>query len=572
MKVTRIGATALCLLPLMGHAAISGVNTSDYRDLLTGPGNATSKTPTKRYIIKFSDTPAVALAQGDAAPALLRLGFKADAKVLRTLATGAVVVSGELDSTRDSKQLQATAVAAGEIEYIEEDRLLQHFAVPSDSRYPEQWHYFEANGGLNLPLAWDKSTGEGVTVAVLDTGYRPHVDLVNNILPGYDMISDTTIANDGNGRDSDASDPGDAARAGECGGGQPAQNQSSSWHGTHVAGTIAAESNNGIGVSGVAWNARILPLRVLGKCGGYTSDIADAIIWAAGGSVPGAPANSYPAKVINMSLGGGGSCDNTTQAAINTARSRGSSVIVAAGNSNANAANYSPASCSGVVTVAATNRSGGRAYYSNYGNVVEVAAPGGDVRSGASNGILSTLNAGTAGPAADSYAWYQGTSMAAPHVAGVAALLYALEPQLTPDQLLAALQSSARPFPASCSGCGVGIVDATSAITALTGGGGNTGGGFTENNLSAARNSWRYFTVEIPAGTSALTITTSGGSGDADLYVRRGSRPTTSSYNYRPYLNGNNETVTVTKPAAGVWHIGIRAYQAYSGVSLTVSY
>jgi subtilisin family serine protease len=195
---------------------------------------------------------------------------------------------------------------------------------------------------------------------------------------GYDFISDAFVANDGDGRESNAQDPGDWNTAGQCPpdpGAYP-----SSWHGTHVAGTIAAVSNNGSGVAGVAFGARVLPLRVLGRCGGYTSDIADAIVWASGGSVSGVPANSNVAKVVNLSLGGAGACDTTTQNAINSARTRGTVIVVAAGNENQNASNSSPANCSGVIAVASVNRSGGRAYYSNFGSVVDVAAPGGDVR------------------------------------------------------------------------------------------------------------------------------------------------------------------------------------------------
>ena len=319
-------------------------------------------------------------------------------------------------SLAEAEQLARDIVASDpNVEYAEPDRILRHTLTPNDPRYNEQWHYFEAAGGINAPPAWDKSTGTGVVVAVIDTGYRPHADLAANILPGYDFISDTFVANDGNVRDSDASDPGDWINAGECGPGDPAAFEASSWHGTHVAGTIAARTNNSLGVAGVAFNARIVPARVLGKCGGYTSDIADAIVWTSGGTVSGVPANANPAKVLSISLGGGGACDTTTQNAINSARSRGASVIVAAGNSNANASNFTPANCSGVVTVAAVGRNGGKASYSNFGATVEVAAPGG---SGGANSVLSTLNAGSTSPGADSYALYNGTSMATPHVVG----------------------------------------------------------------------------------------------------------------------------------------------------------
>jgi serine protease len=372
------------------------------------------------------------------------------------IATGARVIKLDRKTTLADAAKLAAEVAARDpnVEYAEPDRIMKPLLTPNDSMYTQQWDLYEATGGMNLPAAWDKSTGSGIRVAVIDTGYRPHADLSGQILAGYDFISDATIANDGGGRDSDASDPGDWTAAGECGAGEPASN--SSWHGTHVAGTIAALTNNGSGVAGVAFGAKIVPVRVLGKCGGYTSDIADGIVWASGGTVSGVPNIAARAQVINMSLGGGGACDTTTQNAINGARSRGTVVVVAAGNEAQNASNSSPANCSGVITVAATNRSGGRASYSNYGTIVDVAAPGGD--SGAA--ILSTLNAGTKAPGADSYAGYMGTSMATPHVAGVVALMLAKNAALTPDDVEARLKSSARAFPASCSGCGAGIVNA----------------------------------------------------------------------------------------------------------------
>lgn len=340
------------------------------------------------------------------------------------------------------------------VEYAEEDVILQASFVPNDSRYSEQWNYFSAAGGINMPAAWDVSTGVGVKVAVVDTGYRPHVDLVNNILPGYDFIASTVVSQDGDGRDSDAQDPGDGCN----------NNPRSSWHGTHVAGTIAAQTNNSIGVAGVAYNARIVPVRVLGCEGGYTSDIADGVVWAVGGSVPGVPVNNNPVHVINMSLGGVAACGSTMQSAINSALNRNAVVVVAAGNANIDAANVMPANCSGVVTVAAVTKTGGKAYYSNYGATVDIAAPGGDITSVVSNGILSTSNTGFTAPGGDSYAFDHGTSMAAPHVSGVVALMKAVEPRLTPAQVTKILQTSARAFPAACNGCGAGIVNAAAAV------------------------------------------------------------------------------------------------------------
>ncbi|MDZ7812542.1 MAG: S8 family peptidase [Ideonella sp.] len=390
---------------------------------------------TQQLIIKYKKS---ALAAKDGSPQALALAHEAvqrqgiQMQWFRTNALGAHVLKLDRAIDLDTARQLAKSIKAADraVEYAEPDRLMQPLLTPNDPGYNSQWHYFEPTGGLNLPSAWDKSTGSGVVVSVIDTGIRPHADLVANLRPGYDFISNLSVANDGNGRDSDPSDPGDWTSAGECGAGRPAT--TSSWHGTHVAGTIAAVTNNGSGVAGVAFGAKVSNARVLGKCGGYTSDIADAIIWASGGTVSGVPANANPARVINMSLGGGGACDTTTQNAINNARSRNTVIVVAAGNSNANVSGFSPASCSGVITVAATGRNGGKASYSNYGALVDVAAPGGNMSSGTTNGVLSTLNSGTSTPGADSTAYYQGTSMAAPHVAGVAALMLSVKPTLTP--------------------------------------------------------------------------------------------------------------------------------------------
>ena len=468
-----------------------------------------------------------------------------------------------------------------QVESAEVNQLLRHFATPNDPQYSDQWHYYEGNGGLNAPLAWEDATGDGVVVAVLDTGFRPHADLSANLLPGYDMISDPFIGNDGNGRDSDASDPGDWVDAGACGGGYPAQDQSSSWHGTHVAGTIAAVTNNNSGVAGVAYDANVVPVRVLGRCGGTTADIADGIIWASGGNVSGVPGNSNPADVINMSLGGQGSCSSTTQQAINLARGNGSTVVIASGNSNANSSNFNPGNCNGVVNVAATNRDGGRSYYSNYGANVDVAAPGGAQQfANDPNGVLSTYNSGSTTPSSDSYSYSQGTSMAAPHVAGVAALIKEVMPSASPDDVESILKQTARSFPGSCNGCGTGIVDAFAAVDAAAGGGGDPGtpgdnelaNGVVESNLSGATGSEVVYSLNVPSGASDLSFSMSGGSGDADLYVRFGSEPTSDDWDCRPYESGNNETCDIQNVQAGTYYVMVQGYSTYSGVSLVGEY
>ena len=271
------------------------------------------------------------------------------------------------------------------VEYVEIDKRLRPTFVPNDPYYNvNQWHYYEATGGIGMPAAWDLATGTGVVVAVLDSGITAHTDLAANLVSGYDFISDVFTANDGNGRDPDPSDPGDWVEADDCDVGEPAE--PSSWHGTHVTGTIAAVTHNGVGVAGIAYNAKVMPVRVLGRCGGWSSDIANAIIWVSGGAVPGVPANPNPVEVINMSLGGQGSCGVSTQAAINSAVAAGVTVVVSAGNEDDDAAGYEPANCNNVIAVAANNRAGAKSGFSNYGATVDITAPGG----GEGLGIAST--------------------------------------------------------------------------------------------------------------------------------------------------------------------------------------
>ena len=468
-------ANALTLLDSSEAAAPSLIATSK-----TTSNVYAEASKTDRLIIKYRNAESQTMTALEASDSIATLSQATNIKMqfVRTTGNHAQVV--QLEEAKPLAEVQAISEEVAKnpnVSYAEPDKIMQPHATPTDPRYNEQWHYFEPAGGINLPTAWDTSTGEGVVAAVIDTGIRHHVDLADQILPGYDFITDSNKANDGDGRDSDPTDPGDWTRAGECGNGQPQQDQPSSWHGTHVAGTIAAKSNNDIGVSGVAWNTKILPVRVLGKCGGYISDITDGMRWAAGVAVTGVPQNPNPAKVLNLSLGGPGVCSQTATEAIEAVRAQGAAVVVSAGNSNQDASQYTPANCPGVITVAATKRDGGRAYYSNFGTTVDVAAPGGQTFDPtsqtltATEGVLSTVNSGQTTPDTDDqYGFYQGTSMAAPHVAGVAALVYAVKPDLTPDQMEALLKQSARQFPTvnerpcDTNQCGAGIIDAAKAL------------------------------------------------------------------------------------------------------------
>ncbi len=383
----------------------------------------------------------------------------------------------------DSATLARLLAADPEVENAWVDQRRRHSAVPNDPRFAPvlgtspasgQWYLKTPDAitpaSINAVNAWDVSVGStSMVVAVLDTGVRfDHEDLASKLLTGRDMVSDLAISNDGNGRDGDASDPGDYVKASEAGA-APFQNcdeAPSSWHGTTVAGIIGAATNNGIGMAGVAWNVKILPVRVLGKCFGHDSDIEAGMRWAAGLNVPGEPPNPTPARVINLSLGGAGLC-GSYGSAVNDVMAAGAVVVAAAGNANG-LATEAPGNCPGVIAVAGVRHAGSKVDYSNIGTEVALAAPAGNCvnETGACvYPILGTTNPGTTDPVAgsagstytDGFNPSMGTSFSAPLVAGTAALMLSVNPALTPAQLRSLLRSTARSFPTFGGSPGIGV-------------------------------------------------------------------------------------------------------------------
>ena len=475
--MTSAGVGALVAAALIAPPA--SASDATFPSIPRRPSVATP--PTDQFIVKFKD-PArsgPALRAESFGRAAAKLG--ATAKDVRGTAGGARVVrtSKELGDG-DAEKLLASLRADPAVAYAEPNvKLHAMTSDPSDPAFTDQWNLSANTGGIRATRAWDVTQGAGQVVAVIDTGITSHADLDANMLPGYDMIASAEDARDGDGRDPDARDIGDWSDNGQCGDGSA--EMASSWHGTHVAGIISAVTGNGMGIAGVAPEARILPVRVLGPCGGLISDVADAILWASGAPVQGVPANPHPARVINLSLGGTEACPLTFQDAIDTATARGSVVVAAAGNEMAQASTATPANCRNVIGVAASGRTGALAPYSNFGPGVDITAPGGDMtptsaddpQSGVPNGILSIGNDGdklaTEAPGTNYY-WAEGTSFAAPHVSGVAALLMArMGPTATPAAVEARLKGTARSVTGGCpQGCGAGGLDAARAVLSFS--------------------------------------------------------------------------------------------------------
>lgn len=513
----------------------------------------------------------------------------------RAMSGGAHVVTLPKAMTLEDAQTIAQRMeASGEFEYVSPDRILRPMALASDPMFSQQWNLLpntSVAGGANVTAAWDTAAALGarVNVGIVDTGIRAdHADFTGLTFgTGYNFIHDSAMtgavdsktgrsppsgfvnngANNSAGNN-DPADPGDWISASDaalyptlCG----SQNNST-WHGTFVTGQIAAQRDNGIGIAGIAPRVHLQMARALGKCGGVTSDIMDAMTWLAGDSVPGVANNPTPVKVINMSLGGTGACFQSTQNRINAVRAMGVTIVAATGNESGPV--DSPANCAGVIAVTAHTVEGDNAWYANVGPQTAISAPGGGhgtVIPGSGSLVVSLSNTGTttpvASPSGDRYATNMGTSMATPHVAAVAALMLSVQPALTPDNITTILKQSARPFPGGtycathAGSCGAGMLDAGAAVAQSQ--------GAPTIHVSASASS--------VAANTAVTLTAVGGAGYGKtagnpIWAQTGGSPVTQTTT-GPDANGNS-TATFTPTVPGTYTFSV-ALTNNAGVTAT---
>lgn len=544
-----------------------------------------------------------------------------------------IKVSGSLNSMEEAafvRELKANPA----VERVERDELMfpsvtaRATALPNDPDFAKyQWNLNSPKYGVHAPEAWIGSKGEGVVVAVLDTGVaRGNPDLDANVLPGYDMVSFKELSRrPSDGRAAGGWDVGTWVEENYCSPltGDTHAAERSSWHGTHVAGTIAQLTDNGMGLAGVAPLAKVLPVRVLGSCGGLTSDIADGIVWAVGGEVPGLPINPNPAEVLNMSLGRPRTpvCPDAYQDALDFANDKGAIVVVSAGNDNTGAMSQTMGSCEGVLVVASSTFEGEKSYFSNKGWPTALAAPGGNEagRGSDSGGITpfiwQMVNGGDKGPEPSNWMLegYAGTSMAAPHVAAAAAMIQSVAKMpLNLHEMKVLLQRTASPFSKSpvptgvpfpppkgttleeIFGIGPGILNIAAALNELANptcdlekpscvdrcdpvradcGPGTAAVPLMNKQaviVEGGRNTESLFSFNAKAG-QVLSFMTYGGSGDITMYVSYGKNPTIVTAEAKSSRdNSNIETVRFLAPKAGTYYIRLAAtyMEAYKGMTL----
>lgn len=529
-----------------------------------------------------------------------RAGVKATVLRQSAMPQWHVVTTTRLLDTQETVDFLRELKADPAVEDARVDEMYHHMGmavqtmVPTDPDYAQrQWNFHDPKSGVHAEQAWALSQGEGVVVAVVDTGIvEGNPDLQGNVIPGYDMITDKRISR----RDSDDRAPGgwdmgDWMEEDYCTGwaadrGHVAED--SGWHGTHVAGTIAQQTNNGFGVAGLAHKAKVMPLRVLGSCGGRGSDIADAVVWAAGGEVPGLPLNQHPAEVINLSLGSPvpSACPALMQDAFDKANSLGSIVVVAAGNASQDAATFTMSSCKNVISVGATGVSGGRAdRYSNFGNRVDISAPGGNAENNLRGWIWQISNGGTKRPTSEwIFQGMVGTSMASPHVAAAAAMVQStVKTPLDWMQMRDLLMQTATPFPVAIPAStpmGAGILNIEAALLKATAppcdptqqqcapDATPLANKVTREGLSGGKGSVKMFSFKAQVG-QVLSFITFGGTGDVSLYASFDKEPQPTQADAFSVRTGNNETVRFTAPKSGTYYLKVIGVNTYTGLSLT---
>ena len=468
-----------------------------------------------------------------------------------------------------------------EVEYAEAEHWrYPHATTPNDPVFSQQW-YMQASSAttpsaVDAVTAWDTTTGStGLVIADLDTGVRfEHPDLQwagsgGRLLPGYTFISDTFVANDGDARDADASDPGDwVVQADlskpECTGGTAGN---SSWHGTRVSGILGALSNNGVGIAGMTWSAWLLPVRVLGKCGGGDLDIVAGMLWAAGIPVSGAPNNLYPARIENMSLGGTGSCPQVYADTISQLSAQGVLVVVSAGNEGGPV--DAPANCPGAAGVAGLRHAGTKVGFSSLGREIALSAPAGNCVNTTGGPCLypitTSFNTGATTPGASGYtdqvnAPNLGTSFSAPIVSGIAGLMLAVNGTLTPAQLIARLKQGSLAFPQTSASvpappmCHVPAsasdLQAQECICTLDG---QTCGAGMANASGAVNAALRPFAV-VPSSSTAAGANVAldaSGSSAACHHTIASYQWVSSDPAAHPVSSPSGPTTTVTAPASG---------------------
>jgi serine protease len=458
-----------CLIGVLAAFAVTLTNASaaatETNPVRTHPAPATQP-GTVQFLVKLRSTAATSRLQVKAATSVVKaIATRSNLtlKQSRQITTGihlmqVVSVQGEAAAATLARLRADSAVESADLDL----RRYPH-AMPNDPVYVNQWYEQNAQpASIDATTAWDTTTGRSdIVIADLDTGIRyDHPDLGTSggarLLAGYDFITDPKVANDGDGRDADASDPGDWVTSADAATSEfsGCTVGGSSWHGTRTAGILGAITNNSTGIAGITWGPKILPVRVLGKCGGLNSDILDGMRWAAGLHVDGVPDNTHPAQVINMSLGGTGACTSAEQMVIDEVVGKGVIVVVSAGNEGGPV--DSPANCVGVAAIAGLRHVGTKVGYSSLGPEVALSSPAGNCGTNPSTcafSIDTTFNNGTTVPTTSGYTdtvnTNLGTSFSAPIVSGIAALMTSVNSNLTAPQLIARLKEGSKTFPVS---------------------------------------------------------------------------------------------------------------------------